>query len=267
MIARLGANRQWWIAAAVALAVGVFLAYWVRDLLNSPRYGAVTQTEELISRRADLPAPELTRGVTLSQTFVATDDDLTEVQVLMATFARQNTAEVVFKLQGDRVTRTVRSNSASMIDNQFHGFTFATVEDSGGKTFTATLSSPDGKPGDSVTAWLGNCDCYADGSPTISGEKREDLELAMRIEFAHEGVTIWRELLNRMSQYKPGIVQGAGLVVLGLLGTGLALVALAGVTLATMPKSDDEGRRPAWLYASIVVAVIVVLATGSLSRI
>ena len=251
MIARLPANRQRLIAAVVALVLGAFLAFWVRDLLDSPRYSAVTQTEELISRRTDFPAPEITRGGTLSQTFVATDDDLTEVQVLIGTYVRQNTASLILELSADGVKRTVRADPATITDNQFHGFTFAPIEDSRGKTYTATLSSPDGRAGNAFTAWVGECDCYPDGALSINGLRHDDEELAMRIEFAHQDVVIWRELLNRMSQYKPGIVQGAGLVLLGLVGTALALGAVAGVTLAVMPESEDERRRPVWLTSRL----------------
>jgi hypothetical protein len=87
----------------------------------------------------------------------------------------------------------------------------------------------------------------------------------MRVDYQHSGVVVWKELINRMSQYKPDIVKGAGLVLLGLIATTFALAALGAVTLSVIPPGGVQRCRPLWLGVSVIIAVAVVLLTRAYS--
>jgi hypothetical protein len=260
---------RWGVAGAVMLGTGAFLLIWVVRLLSSSLYGGVAVVDEVISRRTDVPAPEITRGATVTQTFVASDDDLTEVRVFLGTYMRSNTVPLVLTLSdaNDRVLRTVEADPATILDNAFHSFIFEPVRRSRGATYAVTLTSPEGDRDNAFTAWLGTCDCYPDGTLSINGRPRRDQELAVRVTYHHGGVVVWRELVNRASQYKPEIVKGAGLVLLGVFSGVLALASLGVLTFSVFPRGDRREERPVWLAASVVVAVLVVVLTRAYSGI
>jgi len=190
------------------------------------------------------------------------------VQIFVGTYARVNTIPLVFTLSaGDGpVLRTIQADPATIYDNAFHPFIFDPIPDSRGRAYAVTISSPQARPGNAFTAWLGNCDCYAEGVVSIDGKPRQDQELALRVDYQHSGVVVWKELVNRMSQYKPGILKGLGLVLLAFVSTVFALAALGAVVLSAGPAKGGQGR-PAWLAVSVVVAVAIVLLTHAYSGI
>ncbi len=267
-----GTRHRLWsatVAFAVAVATCTVMLMWVLRLLNSPSYGGVSTIDEMINRHTDVPTPEITGDVRISQTFVASDDDLTEVQVFLGTYIRVNTVPLVLTVTdgSGRAVRTINADPATIYDNAYHPFIFDPIPDSRGKTYTATISSPTATPGNAFAAWLGNCDCYPGGLLSVNGQPRQDQELVMRVDYQHSGIVVWKELINRMSQYKPGIVKGAGIVLLGLIATTLALAALGAVTLSVIPPDDVQRCRPLWLGVSVIVAVAVILLTRTYSGI
>ena len=257
--------RRWGVAGAVVVITGGVMLIWVLHLLNSPSYGGVSTIDEVINRQTDVPAPELTADVRVSQTFVASDNDLTEVQIFVGTYMRANTAPLVLTLTDARgnIVRTASADPTPIYDNAFHPFFFDLIQDSRGKTYTTTISSPTAAPGNAFAVWLGNCDCYPDGLLSMNGVASPEQEMAMRVDYQHSEVVVWRELINRMSQYKPEIAKGAGIVLLGFISTALALAALGAVTISVIPRGAAGRARPLWLAVSVVVAIAVVLLTGS----
>jgi hypothetical protein len=268
VIVRAGQYRRWGVAGVVAVFTGAVMLAWVLRLLNSSTYGGVSTIDEMISRQTDVPAPEITADVRVSQTFVASDNDLTEVQIFVGTYARVNTVPLVFTLSEGNgpALHTIRADPVAIYDNAYHPFIFDPIPDSRGKAYTVTISSPRAKPGNAFTVWLGNCDCYPDGRLSVNGRPRQDQELAMRVDYQHSGVVVWKELINRMSQYKPEIVKGAGLLLLGFASTVFALAALGAVVLSAGPAKGEQGRS-LWIAVSVVVAVAIVLMTHAYSGI
>lgn len=265
MTGGVGRYRRWGAAGAVVIVAGAMMLIWVVRLLSSSTYSPVSTVDEMISRQTDIPTPEITSGVTVTQTFVASDDDLTEVQVFLGTYMRANTVPIVFTLseQDGRVVRTAQADPATIEDNAYHPFIFDPIPDSRGRTYWATISSPTARSKNAFAAWLGNCDCYSNGVLSINGRPSPDQELAMRVDYQHSGVVVWKELVNRMSQYKPGILKGAGIVLLGVVSTALALAGLGAATLSVFPRGEAQQWRPIWIAMSVVVAVVVVLLTGA----
>jgi len=249
--------------------MGGFLLFWVLRLLESPLYGGVSVVEEVISRQTDVGTEEITSSMTVSQTFVATDDDLTEVRVFLGTSMRPNSAPLVLTLEdeGGRVVRSAQADPAAVTDRSYHPFVFQPLPDSGGRLYTVTLSSPGGTSGNAFTAWLGNCDCYPDGEPAVNGRPRPEQELAMRVAYHHEDVVVWRELVNRMSQYKPEIMKGAWIVIMAAVSSLLGLASLGAFVFTTVPPGASSQGRPLWLFASVVAAAAVVVLTRAYSGI
>lgn len=268
MIAPAQPYRAWAIAALVVAATAVLLLAWAYQWLGDTKYGGVATIDETISRAMNQPAPEITSNVEVAQTFVASDNDLTEVQVFLGTYIRENTAPLVFTLTSSTGIDLYETmvDPKTIIDNAYHPFIFDRISDSRGKAYQVTLSSPLGEPGNAFTAWTSSCDCYPLGELSISGAPQPDKELVMRVTYHHDGVVTWRELLDRMSQYKPLIFKGVGLVMLAMLSAAFALGTLGAFTLAVVPRAEkqrDQYAHPLWIAAAAVVAVIVLWITGA----
>ncbi|HET8945067.1 MAG TPA: hypothetical protein VFO59_09830 [Dehalococcoidia bacterium] len=268
MIDTLYGHRLWVFAGLVVSLTGAVMLAWVLNLLTGPTYAGVSTVREVINRNGQVMAPEIAGDVRISQTFVASEDDLEEVGILLDTFDRVNTEPIDFTLSdgNGQVQRAVQADPVTIHNFAYHPFVFDPIPDSRGKTYTATISSAGAEPGNAFATWLGNCDCYPEGIVSINGNERPDQELVMRVDYHHQGVVVWRELINRMSQYKPEIVKGAGLVLLGVLSTTLALATL-GAVVTSPGASEGERMRPLWIAVSVIVAMVVVLLTGAYEEI
>jgi hypothetical protein len=111
---------------------------------------------------------ELDGNTQFGQTFVASYADLYRIDVMMSTYGRHNTHDVVFHLkedltfQADLVSMTF---SASQVrDKTWQSFTFPPISDSAGRSFYFFLESPTSEPGNAVTV-MGK-----EGDPYLSGQ-------------------------------------------------------------------------------------------------
>ena len=257
---RLPSRLAPWTALAVAAAAGLLVLCWSVAILAQDRYGSgLTTIWEPINARPDEPAPEITRGVEVTQTFVSLADGLREVDIQMATFDRANTATLVFILSrenntGQAALRQLEIPASDIRDNDYFAFIFDPIADSSGDRFAVTLTSPGGRRGSAVTAWTGLCDCYADGSLYIDGEEEPGRELTMRVAHASGPASVSEELVNRMSQYKPELVKGASLVFLGALSVVLALMSIAYFTVGLAQRIEPEFQWP-WVAISLVFVI------------
>jgi 4-amino-4-deoxy-L-arabinose transferase-like glycosyltransferase len=111
---------------------------------------------------------EITAGKTHGQSFVPRYDDLSRIDVMMATYARENHYPIVFHLRRapdspeDLVTLTVDASEIS--DNAYHTFAFAPIAESAGRTFYFFLESPQSSRGDAFTIWANPEDSYRLGT-------------------------------------------------------------------------------------------------------
>jgi hypothetical protein len=261
-------RRRWAAAAMVTLITAVLLLLWTYHWLGDGRYGGVATIDETINRRTQQPAPEITSSVRLTQTFLASDDGLTSIQLFFGTYMRRNTADVVVAITDERGRTVLQTElaAASIVDNAYRTIGFDRLQHSRGVVYEVSITSPEGRPGNAFTAWTGNCDCYPEGEFLINGAQQADRELVMRVSYHHDNVTTWRELLDRMSQYKPLIFKGVGLVLLALIATAFSLAALALFTSEVLtPKRSVplESANMYWIAAAIVASLIVLAVTGA----
>jgi hypothetical protein len=112
---------------------------------------------KMAGRRRSPVTGEIRGRRRVGQDFVAERDNLKGINVNLATFARNNTQDVIFRLfdgpAGEEIA-TIIINASRIVDNRFHPFHFDPVLDSRGKLFRFTLESPESSPGDAVTAWI-----------------------------------------------------------------------------------------------------------------
>ena len=117
---------------------------------------------------------ELVGGETFGQSFVCTRDNLYRIDLGTATYARVNSAPVVFRLQSSaEVSTDIVSITlpGPEIQNECPtSFVFPPLRDSRGKTFYFYVESPEAAPGDAITVYANAHDQYPDGAAYRNGQ-------------------------------------------------------------------------------------------------
>jgi glycosyltransferase involved in cell wall biosynthesis len=131
--------------------IKAILKTWGKRLLGVDRGvvldGAPVQTlDELISQKQ------------VGQQFIARQDGLCRVDVLVATYNRRNTRDVIVHLResptAERDVATVRLNASMLTDQGYASFGFAPQAGAAGKSYYVCLESPESVPGDAITLWV-----------------------------------------------------------------------------------------------------------------
>jgi hypothetical protein len=101
-------------------------------------------------------AGEIVKGFKLTQNFNPSQNGLSRIDVFLATFARSNTARLKIQIFEDkqRLVTTKIVDGRETKDNSYLIVTFDPIADSSLHEYSIVLSSEDGRPGDSLTAWM-----------------------------------------------------------------------------------------------------------------
>jgi len=191
--------------------------------------------------RPTKPAGEIIHTRTVGQTFVATADNLSRIDLLMASYARRNHGPVVFCLRESTASDVdivrIEIEAGSVKDNRWRTFRFEPIRDSGGRSFYLFLESPEATPGNAVTVWQSARDVYLDGNSVIDGLPGEG-DLAFRLYTSYRSVAIikdaWKEIWRR------GGILLLAMLIFGLPGLGL---------LVTLPPQETTTWRERLLAA------------------
>lgn len=124
------------------------------------------------------PVGELTPETGIRQLFTAGGDEILGVQLLLSTYARQNTGSLevtITDMQGQS-RAAARLDMAALQDNALRYIVFdSPAKTVKGELLTLTVTSPDGAPGNAVTVWYGN------SLPTARGQVGMSIPPAERI--------------------------------------------------------------------------------------
>jgi len=128
---------------------------------------------DVAQMKSDIAAGELAGDTTLGQTFVSKHADLSAISVMLATYARANTEDVIFHLRSGPSSSedlvTIKFSAGQVVDNQFREFSFESIPDSEGASYCFFFTSPDSSPGNSITMWKTAQDVYEAGSAFRNG--------------------------------------------------------------------------------------------------
>jgi len=117
---------------------------------------------------------ELVGGETFGQSFVCTRDNLYRIDLGTATYARVNSAPVIFRLQSSAETSTdivsITLPGPDIQNERPTSFVFPPLPDSRGKTFYFYIESPEAVPGDAITVYANAHDQYPDGMAYRNGQ-------------------------------------------------------------------------------------------------
>jgi hypothetical protein len=207
-------------------------------------------------------------GNSVGQTFVARYNDLSSVEVRIATYGRQtdpSRAPLVMHLRAapdsaaDLAVATL-SPTTRLEENGWYRFSFAPLPDSRGTTYYLEISSP-GASVDTALAlfWFKpnpEGDPYPDGAAYRNG-KRTGADLAFGLGYSEQPLAVWRGMLGSAAANSSPIAIGALL---------LAAVAITLWTFAYLPRifRDPTARRRWLLRWSLPFVLSVTLAYGLL---
>lgn len=133
--------------------------------------------------KGDSPAGEIWGPREVGQSFLGRYPGLHRIDVLVATYARQNSHDLYFRLArgpepGIELFQS-SFNAGEVQDNAYRSFDFPPLQGSKGERFFFSFHSPDSSPGDAITAWSTATDSYPQGSLYIGGTPAEgDLTFA-----------------------------------------------------------------------------------------
>jgi len=100
---------------------------------------------------------ELVEGHSVGQEFVAQQDNLCRIDLLMATYLRTNTQDIIFHLKespdADEDLALIRVNGSQIQHDRYHSFSFPPLADSRQRSYYFYLESPGSIQGDAVSVW------------------------------------------------------------------------------------------------------------------
>ena len=113
-------------------------------------------TPDFISQPATHPFGEITSDVALRQSFLSDINNLSRIDILLATYARKNSGLLKVELieDGNKLVYRKIVSDSSLHDNSFFSIKFTPIKESRKHNFLIVLSSPYGYSGNAVTAWL-----------------------------------------------------------------------------------------------------------------
>ncbi|MDA8240165.1 MAG: hypothetical protein M0Z67_07315 [Nitrospiraceae bacterium] len=95
------------------------------------------------------------------------DNDIAEIDIMFATFGRNNTKDVIFRLKDDLSSKTDlvyrRVNAAEMKNDEWHRFSFMPVHSKIGNKYYIVLESPDSAVGNAFTVRVSDKNPYLNG--------------------------------------------------------------------------------------------------------
>lgn len=158
--------------------------------------------------QANQPAGGISGTYTVGQTFYSPYSGLDRIDVVLATYARQNSGEVVFNLtSGPRSTQklvTLRFDAASVQDNRPYSFEFPAIGDSAGKTYYFYFEALRAAPDNAITAWTDSRNPYPDGAAFLEGTPTEH-DLSFKTYYHPNPWQLADVYLDRLARDRPGI--------------------------------------------------------------
>jgi len=150
------------------------------------------------------PSPNIMGNQTIGQTFAADLDNLSRIDIMMGTYARENTKTIVFQLfhlDPGRILKREKTFSASTVqNNRYHTIRFDPINNSRDKKYYFMLSSPESTTDDSLSAWMNTSNIYPPGKIRIRN-RPTDGDLVFRAYFRRP---VYTEL-GRIIRNYPGI--------------------------------------------------------------
>jgi len=184
---------------------------------------------------------ELTEGETFGQSFKCPRDNLHRIDLGTATYARTNSAPVIFHLRSSPEVNTdtisITLPGPEIQNERPTSITFSPLTDSQGKAYYLYIESPEAMPGNAITVYANAYDRYPDGTAYRNGRPVDgDLVFTAYSQETYTLASVWRDFMSRVWQDIPFFVCYGGL----LLVVVLALMSTLYVKLHTTREAAEE---------------------------
>lgn len=178
----------------------------------------------------NIPVGEIFGERKIGQTFLAEYDGLSGIEVLLATYRRKNSGELIFHLTEDIRSKEDLFNYKVDInkveDNKYFSFKFSKIKNSKGKKIYFYIEAPQSQPGNAITIWSHSKDFYKEGEKIVNGVVSEG-DLVFKTKYSPELKNKFNAFLEKITQDKPFPLNNKSfyiiLIVLFVLSTSLFL--------------------------------------------
>jgi hypothetical protein len=149
---------------------------------------------------------ELYGNTQFGQTFVASYPKLYRIDIVMSTYDRRNTKDVIFHLkqnldaQADIVSITL--DATDVRDKAWQSFIFPPLSDSMGQSYYLYLESPESEPGDAMTVMGRDGDPYPSGQGYINHHPVA-ADMAFRVYYKVDPIQKINIVLESLAANKP----------------------------------------------------------------
>ena len=197
-----------------------------------------------VTAGASEPLFELTSGRSIGQTLRPQTDGLNGIELTFGTFARSNSAvlEVTLAHTDDPRSPLVQRKllTEELVDNQSHNLGFPPLDDSAGKEFILTLTSPDGAPGNAVTVYSSPTDVYPAGTLFTDGAPQVG-DLLLTLDYHPRALDFLAANPSHLLKMRSpeDALKLVGVYVLALASTVLAI----GMMVRMIRRDGDESPR------------------------
>lgn len=214
-------------------------------LITGCAVGSLDIEQEQASGLAD----ELVEGHTFGQTFTPHADGLYRIDLYTATYARENTHAIIFRIQAEpgaaqdlvhlELTPAQISNSGPTV------ITFSPLAQTAGKPLYFSIESPGSTSGNAFTIYRNEKNVYPDGQMFVDGQPTQG-DIAF-IAYTRETFTpadIWNDFYSRASQDQPFFIFYCSLLTALLLALVVTLIWTRRSKPAASPPDSAGDTNP-----------------------
>ncbi|MDO8671003.1 MAG: hypothetical protein Q7O66_06175, partial [Dehalococcoidia bacterium] len=211
--------RHWLRPAALAIVIvaGLILAWTSSGISVSDARQEVTIQ----------PVGEITTGRIIGQTITAGHNGLNEIEVMLATYARRNTGQMIIRLlelpSGNEVAAAT-INLEDVQNNAFRRLQFSPIADSAGRQYRVTLETFGSTADNAITAYYSPTDLYVGGQADDAGNPLPG-DLAFGTSYLYTWANALRDIASTTERFGSQIARSLGLFLI----PGLFLLVIVGV--------------------------------------
>ena len=142
--------------------------------LVKPAYRATALVAGIDQPEFSYPTVEINSSTTISQSFISQRNNLSSIRVMFSNPDKLKSGKIIFSLKEaqDKATvlRQITFPLEKISDNTRYFFVFPPIENSMGKKYLFSFSSPAQPDGEGVSLWYESSDCYTQGRMFVNRE-------------------------------------------------------------------------------------------------
>ncbi|MNW44173.1 hypothetical protein D3C74_213960 [compost metagenome] len=186
---------------SILLLIVIFILLFSSYLFNRHNKYEIVQT------LAEVTVGEVTRDVSIEQTFIADKNNLSAIEILFGTYNRINNSNLVIQLIDDKGDLLVNKEiqTSSLKDNQFKEFPFPRIGKSKGREYSILIGSENGFENNAITVWASLSDSYSGGELLVNGEIVEG-DIAFKTTYSSSEFDTLKEMADKVPINKDTLI-------------------------------------------------------------